>query len=82
MSIVVYVSSSAGVRKTMDNCKFITDTFDILKIKYTTVDLAITPEKRPDMEKNSGKKVVPQVFINDKYIGVRLSYQILTDKGF
>jgi glutaredoxin len=58
-----------SIRKTYNDCKWITDLFDIHKLKYEVVDLGITPEKRADMEKHSGKKTLPQVCIGDKYIG-------------
>ncbi|KAL0480495.1 glutaredoxin domain-containing cysteine-rich protein [Acrasis kona] len=74
--VTVYLSSIASVRKTYNECKWVTDTLDKHRIKYEVVDLGITPEKRADMEKGSGKKTVPQLFVGEKFIG---GYEELED---
>jgi glutaredoxin len=71
--LIVFVTYIGAVRKTQENCRALTNMFDNHKIKYTKVDLGVTPERREQMVKGSGKYTLPQVFVDDTYIGVRNS---------
>eukprot|EP00817_Percolomonadidae_sp_ATCC50343_P001896 CAMPEP_0117428856 /NCGR_PEP_ID=MMETSP0758-20121206/8468_1 /TAXON_ID=63605 /ORGANISM="Percolomonas cosmopolitus, Strain AE-1 (ATCC 50343)" /LENGTH=258 /DNA_ID=CAMNT_0005215439 /DNA_START=73 /DNA_END=847 /DNA_ORIENTATION=+ len=43
--------------------------FDIKQIPYTVIDVAKHPEKKKAMRKSSGSSKLPQVFIDQDYIG-------------
>jgi glutaredoxin len=79
--LIVYVTYIGAVRKTQENCRNLLNIFDNHKIKYTKVDLGVTPEKREEMVKISGLNTLPQVFVDDTYIGVRFMQTLLTIVG-
>ena len=69
--VVLYASSATGMLTTK---KYITSIQNLLQAKgvpYTEVDCAVEVEKRDAMAAISGTKVLPQVFVDGKYIGVR-----------
>lgn len=68
--LIIYVTYIGAVRKTSSDCSRLQMILDNHGIKYTKVDLGVEPEKREQMVKKSGKKTLPQVFIDDLYIGV------------
>ena len=43
--------------------------FDNKGIKYTEIRVDLDPTKRDEMIKITGRRTVPQIFINDKHIG-------------
>ncbi len=67
--IFVYVTYITAVRKTASDCARLLQIFDGHGIKYTKIDIGSKPEMREKMVKGSGKKTLPQVFIEDMYIG-------------
>jgi len=38
-------------------------------VTYTEINLDSQPDKRPEMEKLSGRTSVPQIFIDDYHVG-------------
>lgn len=42
---------------------------DSLKIKYTDIDVTHDAEKFQEAEQKSGSHTVPQIFVDDKFIG-------------
>jgi len=67
--LIIYVTYIGAVRKTSSDCSRLQMILDNHGIEYTKVDLGVEPEKREQMVKKSGKKTLPQVFIDDLYIG-------------
>ena len=37
--------------------------------EFTEIDVMFEPERRAEMEERSGRRTVPQIFINDRHIG-------------
>lgn len=69
--VVLYSSSATGMLSTK---KYITSIQNLLNAKhvpFTEIDCAVELEKRDAMAAISGTKVLPQVFVDGKYIGVR-----------
>lgn len=42
---------------------------DTKQVSYTDIDVSRDSAKRKDMEKKSGQRTVPQIWINDQHIG-------------
>tara|TARA_Y100001970_G_C13543064_1_gene513226 strand:- start:192 stop:452 length:261 start_codon:yes stop_codon:yes gene_type:complete len=56
--------------------------FDSKKIKYKEIKLELFPEKREEMlNRTGGIYTIPQIFINDKYIGGFTDLNLLDIKG-
>ena len=68
--LIIYVTYITAIRKTASDIARLQLIFDNHKIPYTKIDLGVNPEKREDMVKRSGQKTLPQVFIDETYIGV------------
>lgn len=69
--VVLYASSATGMLTTK---KYITQIQNLLQakgVKYTEIDCAVELDKRDAMAAISGTKVLPQVFVDGKYVGVR-----------
>lgn len=57
---------------TKANCPYCTwaeQLLDSKKLSYTEIRIDLDPEKRIEMEKLSGRRTVPQIFINGQAIG-------------
>lgn len=55
--------------------KYITSIQNLLQakgVKFTEIDCAVELDKRDAMAKISGTKVLPQVFVDGKFVGVRI----------
>lgn len=55
-----------------ENCPYCVWAKDLLsakKIPYTEIRADLDPEKRAEMERLSGRRTFPQIFINDQAIG-------------
>jgi glutaredoxin 3 len=50
-------------------CRAAKSLFAAKKIQFTEIDVTEHPELRVDMERLSGRRTVPQIFINAKPIG-------------
>ncbi len=50
-------------------CDWAKQFLDERKIAYTEIRVDIHAEKRAEMERLSGRRTVPQIFINDQPIG-------------
>jgi glutaredoxin 3 len=68
--LILYVTYLGAIRKTASDIQRLCLILDGHKIPYTKIDLGVNPEKREEMVKRSGKKTLPQVFIDETYIGV------------
>jgi glutaredoxin len=49
---------------------------DAKKVAYDTVDIAADEKAREHMRAVSGKALIPQIFVDGKYKGVRLQYTL------
>ena len=79
--VVVLTSSLAVTRKMKCDCKKLLDLLGSKKIKYEHADLALEDQYQ-DLVKFSGSSLIlPQVFINGKYIGSYDTVQELEDDG-
>lgn len=67
--LMVFVTYLGAVRKTAERCKQVLAWLNALKIKFTLVDLGVVPERRAEMVKISGKHELPQLFVDDAFIG-------------
>lgn len=57
---------------TKENCPYCTwaeQFLDARKLSYEEIRIDLHPEKRIEMEKLSGRRTVPQIFINGQAIG-------------
>ena len=64
MAIVMYTI------QTCPYCDQAKALLDRKKAQYEVIDVTNNPEKRQDLiEKSNGLKTVPQIFIDDQYIG-------------
>lgn len=50
-------------------CDWAKDLLSAKKISYTEIRADLDPEKRAEMERLSGRRTFPQIFINDQSIG-------------
>jgi len=60
------------VMYTKNNCPYCDWAKELLKAKnvsYQEIRVDLDPAKREEMERLSGRRSVPQIFINDKSIG-------------
>ena len=60
------------VMYTKNNCPYCDWAKELLKAKnvsYQEIRIDLDPAKREEMERLSGRRSVPQIFINDKSIG-------------
>jgi glutaredoxin len=62
-------TASLPVKKDQQSLIFLLDT---KKVKYDCFDVASDEPKRLEMHQRSGQRKLPQLFINGKFIGVRL----------
>ncbi|KAL0480228.1 hypothetical protein AKO1_007192, partial [Acrasis kona] len=67
--LIVYVTYIGAVRKTQEDCRKLLNVLNNHKIKYTKVDVGVTPEQRDQMKKKSGLNNLPQIFVDDQYLG-------------
>jgi len=57
---------------TKENCSYCTKAKKLLaekKLDYQEIRVDLAPEKRIEMERLSGRRTMPQIFINDQSIG-------------
>lgn len=50
-------------------CDWAKQLLDSKKISYEEIRIDLLPDKRTEMIERSGRRTVPQIFINDKSIG-------------
>jgi len=55
--------------------------FESLEIPFKVIDITETPEMMDDLEKKSGIRTVPQIFVDDKFIGDFSTVNTLNDNG-
>jgi glutaredoxin 3 len=57
---------------TKENCSYCTRAKQLLtakKLHYQEIRIDLNPDKRIEMERLSGRRTVPQIFINDQSVG-------------
>jgi len=69
---------SQQVKKDIMSLKYL---LDKKKVKYVEYDVGISQDKKEYMQKVSGKRELPQLFVNDKYIGGYEEVQMLEEVG-
>ena len=50
-------------------CKHACALLERKNIPYTLIDVEETPDKREEMERLSGQRTIPQIFINGAHVG-------------
>jgi glutaredoxin 3 len=80
--VLVLTSSLAVTRKMKVDCKRIVDLLSAKGAKFETIDLALE-DRGQDLIKHSGHSclLLPQIFINGKYVGSLDTIQELEDDG-
>jgi len=69
---------SQQVKKDIMNLKYL---LDKKKVKYIEYDVGIDQSKKEWMQKTSGKRELPQLFVNEKYVGGYDEVQMLEEVG-
>ena len=69
--IVIYYSSVSSTTKVKKDLQYAMCLLDAKNVSYKRVDVSLDARVREKMQKASGKKALPQIFIDDKFIGVR-----------
>lgn len=69
--VVLYSSSATGMLTTKKYITSIQNLLNAKKVPFTEIDCAVEVEKRDAMAAISGSKVLPQVFVDGQYVGVR-----------
>lgn len=62
-------------------CQMAKELLNSLKVEYKEIDITATPEYMDTLEKRSGFRTVPQIFVGDKCLGGYDSIKALHDKG-
>ncbi|EFA84636.1 thioredoxin domain-containing protein [Heterostelium album PN500] len=68
-NVAVYTSSATGMLKIKKDQQALKTLLEAKGIKYIEYDVASDQEKREHMKKVSGKTELPQLFVNDKFVG-------------
>jgi glutaredoxin 3 len=61
--IIIYTKASCPY------CNWAKQLLDHKNLSYQEIRIDLEPEKRQEMEQLSGRRTVPQIFINDQAIG-------------
>ncbi len=62
-NIVIYTSANCSY------CEIAKQILDQRKLNYTEIRVDTDPKQREIMMERSGRRTVPQIFINEKHIG-------------
>jgi glutaredoxin len=82
-NVIFYSTSATGMLQTKKNITSIKNLLDAHSIKYTEIDCAVdanAPHKE-HMFKISGKKQLPQVHVDDQYVGGWDELEIINEEG-
>ena len=69
---------------TKDYCPYCTKAkalLDSLNVQYEEVDISKSPERIAEVQEKSGYMTVPQIFVDDKYLGGCDDIYALHEKG-
>ncbi|MCE3238153.1 MAG: grxC [Gammaproteobacteria bacterium] len=69
---------------TKENCSYCVKAKQLLtakKLDYQEIRIDLNPDKRIEMERLSGRRTVPQIFINDQSIGGYDDLFVLSQSG-
>ncbi|MCC2667054.1 MAG: grxC [Gammaproteobacteria bacterium] len=69
---------------TKENCSYCVKAKQLLtakKLDYQEICIDLNPDKRIEMERLSGRRTVPQIFINDQSIGGYDDLFVLSQSG-
>ena len=69
--IVVYFTSVSSSTKTKKDQQSVEWLLEAKNVDFEKVDVARNQKAGEQMRKKSGKRTLPQVFINGEYVGVR-----------
>lgn len=75
ISVIVYMSPYCKY------CIMAKELLDGLKVPYTTIDVNDSHSKRAEMIQKTGRKTVPQIYINDHHVGGYDDLKALKDSG-
>ncbi|KAF0979089.1 hypothetical protein FDP41_002159 [Naegleria fowleri] len=67
--LVVYTTYIGAVPQALSHCKWLEQMFKSLNVRYKKVDLGVHKDMVTFVRQTSGKRELPQVFINNIYIG-------------
>jgi glutaredoxin len=68
--IVIYYASVSSSLKIKKDIQYATCLLDAKNVAYTKIDVSLDPRVLEKMHKGPGKKALPQIWVDGKYIGV------------
>jgi len=68
-TVEFYTTSATGFLKTKKDIQSMRFLLEAKKIQYTEYDVASDAEKLAAMREASGVKILPQLFVNGKFVG-------------
>ncbi|KYR01411.1 thioredoxin domain-containing protein [Tieghemostelium lacteum] len=81
VKVELYTSSATGMMKIKKDQTAIKNLLDAKKIQYIEYDVASDQEKREHMKATSGSTVLPQLFVNGKFVGEYDDLVMLEEDG-
>eukprot|EP00743_Colponemidia_sp_Colp-15_P008344 GILK01009062.1.p1 GENE.GILK01009062.1~~GILK01009062.1.p1 ORF type:complete len:113 (+),score=21.04 GILK01009062.1:46-339(+) len=77
----LFISTLMSTSKQQADTRRMESILEAKRVEFEVINLAMTPERREEMVRLSGIKVVPQLFIGDEFIGNGDTVQELEDAG-
>lgn len=79
--IIVYVTSFRGVRRTFEDCRYVTTVLHNFRVKIEEKDVYVNKSFYKELsdrleEDRRSRSSVPQVFVSGQHIGVRRAWQL------
>eukprot|EP00824_Muranothrix_gubernata_P015837 TRINITY_DN33097_c0_g1_i1.p1 TRINITY_DN33097_c0_g1~~TRINITY_DN33097_c0_g1_i1.p1 ORF type:complete len:110 (-),score=30.82 TRINITY_DN33097_c0_g1_i1:111-401(-) len=65
----LYTSSYASTIKVEQDCRRAESLLDAKKIVYEKINLAVEPNRKDEMKAMSGLATLPQVFVDNRFVG-------------
>ncbi|GAM23581.1 hypothetical protein SAMD00019534_067560 [Acytostelium subglobosum LB1] len=81
LKVDLFTSSATGMLKIKKDQSALKTLLEAKGIKYNEYDVASDTEKRLWMKETSGKTELPQLFVNDKFVGNYDDLQELEEGG-
>ncbi|EGG21358.1 thioredoxin domain-containing protein [Cavenderia fasciculata] len=81
VTVTLYTSSATGMLKIKKDQSALKTLLEAKGIQYTEYDVASDQAQREHMKKTSGKTELPQLFVNDKFVGLYDDLQALEEIG-
>ncbi|KNC51249.1 glutaredoxin 3 [Thecamonas trahens ATCC 50062] len=80
--VIFYMTNATGLRKTKTDIRETRYLLDAKRVIYEEVDVSLMDDdERAEMWGKSGTKTLPQVFVDDEYIGGYDELQELEEEG-